>query len=379
MPKKRVVLVANTAWYLLNFRTNTIQQLLREGFQVYCIVPDSSHVQELVSLGVTVKTFNLDNSSTNLIKEAISLIELAFLIKGIDAFLVYSFNPKTNIYSLLSCGLLGVACVPNVSGVGTASTLKGWKGFIYNKLLRISFRSATHIFFQNKDDMSSFSELGLLHGKSNECLPGSGVDLQRFQPSVVKESGSRAFLMASRLIEQKGVLDFLKAARSILDEGFEARFYLAGIVDRSNRGVSEESIRSLLIPEKIVFLGEIRDMALVMNNIDCVILPSRYPEGVPRFLLEGLASGKVLITTDAAGCRDTVSDRENGFLIEPGSLQSLKDAIRKTLVLSEETFLKMKTCSRSLAEKKYDENIVLKRYVQIASEISTRNSISVNE
>jgi glycosyltransferase involved in cell wall biosynthesis len=363
-----VLFLANTGWYLNNFRRKSIEAFLKEGHEVVLLCPEGSGEKLLLDLSCEVRTFKLDNAGTNPFSEAKSLTQIFFSIRHLRPDIVFSFNPKTNLYGLLSCRLLGIPCVPNVSGVGNASQLTGWKALIYRRVSRFAYKSASHVFFQNESDMGSYQDLGVLRAGHFSCLPGSGVDLVRFNPgSQVAAKETFIFLMACRLIVQKGVMEYLQAAERLLASGANCEFWLAGVPDGTKRAVPEDVLREFEQRGVIRFLGNVSDMENVLVKVDCVVLPSWYPEGVPRVLLEGAAAGLPLITTNRPGCQDVVVEKKNGFFVKEQSVDSLVEAMENLISLSENELKALGLASRRLAEDRFDEGIVITEYLSQAA------------
>lgn len=360
----KVAFLANSSWYLNNFRSSTIEEFSRR-YDVTCLYPHVSNAEELNHLNIKQKSFYLNPTSRNFLKEIFSLVSLLFTLVFNRPEILFSFNPKTNLYSLIICWLLRIPCIPNVSGIGAASQLNGAIGFIYKTLLRFFFNRAYYTYFQNIEDYNSYVEMGYIDSRKAEVLPGSGVNLKRFLPKP--KQGKFNFFMGSRLISSKGVLEYLYAASQLNEKSDKCHFFIAGIIDNSDRAVDNNKFQELIKINNVTFLGHVLDMPAVLENIDCVILPSYYPEGTPRSLLEGAASGKIIITTDTAGCRDVVVNGHNGYLIKPQSIDDLVIAINQVLELSEEDKKDMKKNSRKLAENCFDENIVISKYLKLAN------------
>lgn len=363
------MLLANTGWYVNNFRRSTLLAFAGRGDDVTVVCPKDTGERLLSDLPVQLRTFRLDGTGTNPFLELRSLLAIGRIIKCLKPEVVFTFNPKTNLYGLLVCRLFGVACIPNVSGVGNASQLSGWKGGVYKQLSSVAFRCASQIFFQNEADRDSFDEMGILTGVPHQVLPGSGVDVVRFSPSGLDSLRPFRFLLACRLIGQKGVREYLEAARYLrtkLPPEARPEFWLAGVPDHSSRAVSETEIRAYVERGDVHYLGQVADMSEVMENVDCVVLPSYYPEGVPRFLLEGLAAGKIVVTTDRPGCRDTLMEGINGFFVEPESVGSLVTVLERVQALPASVLDKMSLESRKLAVERFDEKLVIDVYLAAA-------------
>ncbi|PVY70824.1 glycosyltransferase involved in cell wall biosynthesis [Tamilnaduibacter salinus] len=367
----KVCFLANTGWYLQNFRANTLRAFVEAGHDVVVLCPKGSGEENLSVAGVRCETFRLDNAGTNPFVELGSLIELAGVIRRIRPDCLYSFNPKTNLYGLLASRLLGVRCIPNVSGVGSAALLRGLTGWIYSALVKVAYRRAEFLFFQNEEDREVFGELGLADSTNSLRLPGSGVDLERFSPDAENAEGHGEpvrFLMASRLIYPKGVVEYLRAAKSVVARYTNVECLLAGVPDGSDRAVPLDVIRSYCSEDSQVrFLGHVEEMSDVLTGVTAVVLPSSYPEGVPRSLLEGLAAGKLIVTTDRPGCRDALDEGVNGFFVQEQSVDSLVSAMEKVLALDEHELRAMSRFSRQKAETGFDESAVIEAYLMRAT------------
>lgn len=348
---------------------------VRRGDDVAVMCPKNTGEELLSDLSVQVRTFKLEGVGTNPFVELRSLLAIGQIIKCLKPEVVFTFNPKTNLYGLLVCRLFGIACIPNVSGVGNASQLAGWKSAVYTGLCRVAFKHASLIFFQNEADRDRFKELGILGGRQHKVLPGSGVDINRFWPSGVDSREQFRFLLACRLIGQKGVREYLEAAKQLCcNQASKSEFWLAGVPDSSTRAVSEAEIRAYAENGYVHYLGQVSDMAEVIQDVDCVVLPSYYPEGVPRFLLEGLAAGKIVVTTDRPGCQDTLTDGINGFFVEPESVGSLLAVLEKIQSLPEPVLAKMSHESRKLAVERFDERLVIAAYLAAADRFQSHRS-----
>jgi len=363
----KIFFLANSAWYLDNFRRSTLLRFA-ELHDITCLHPNVDQGDELHTLNVKTKPFFLDATSASPVKESWSLICLTLLLLVDRPSVLFSFNPKTNLYALIACWLLRIPCVPNVSGVGVASQLKGPVGKLYRSLAGFFYRRAAHVFFQNQDDYQTFTKLRWVKPDQAEVIPGSGVDLVGFQPHN-KEDTTFRFLMAARLITPKGVIEYLEAARKVVASGHACEFLLAGIQDNSSRAIDAKTLSDLKDEPNIDFIGHVADMPELLKDIDCVVLPSYYPEGIPRSLIEAAAAGKMIITTDTPGCREVVKSGENGLLVAPKDVSQLAEAMLHLIRLPEIQQRAMSAASRKLAESCFDENIVIERYLDVAESL----------
>lgn len=361
----KVAFVANSAWYLSNFRASTLEAFSREH-AVTCLFPVQDDPSSLAPFDVGRAPFYLDAVSTQPVKEVRALLSLIATLMRERPAVVYSFNPKTNLYALIACWLLRLPCVPNVSGVGVASQLGGVKGWLYRGLAGFFYRRARYVFFQNHQDREAFIYAGWVSEACSEVIPGSGVDLARFVPKSREPGRPVRFLMAARLLKAKGVPEYLQASQE-LASAIEGRveFLLAGSMEASERGVPEAEVVAWGKALGTSYLGHVSDMPALLDTVDCVVLPSYYPEGVPRSLIEAAATGKVIITTEMPGCQEAVVSGENGWCVPPQNIEALQQAMQRVVDLDDAGLAAMGKASRSLAERHFDERIVIERYRQV--------------
>jgi glycosyltransferase involved in cell wall biosynthesis len=373
----KIAFLANSAWYLSNFRASTLEAFSREH-AVTCLFPVQDDPSPLARLDVARAPFYLDPVSTQPVKEGRALLSLIATLRRVRPAVVYSFNPKTNLYALMACWLLRLPCVPNVSGVGVASQLGGVKGWLYRGLAGFFYRRARHVFFQNRQDREAFLEAGWVSEARSEVIPGSGVDLSRFAPKPREPGRPLRFLMAARLLKAKGVPEFLQASRA-LQAAMPGRVecLLAGGVEPSERGVPEAEVLAWGEAPGMTYLGHVSDMPALLDTVDCVVLPSYYPEGVPRSLIEAAAAGKVIVTTAMPGCQEVVLPGENGWCVPPQDIEALQQAMQRVAELDEAGLAAMGRASRSLAERRFDEALVIERYRQVLPSRSNDEPIRI--
>jgi glycosyltransferase involved in cell wall biosynthesis len=238
---------------------------------------------------------------------------------------------------------------------------------VVRSLYRVALTKTDHLFFQNEEDLALCANEGLIPRERARVIPGSGVDLSAYTPNARGRVSARDFLIFGRLLPQKGFGDFLEAGRILRSEiGEQATFSILGSPDpdRPESIALYESIKSAHELGYIRYLGAVDDVRPVLSQCDVVVLPSTYNEGVPRSLLEALASGKPIITTDWKGCRETVVHGANGLLIPPHVPGALVAAMRHMIVASDEQIQRMGQASRVRAENRFDEKVVLAEYAK---------------
>jgi len=371
----RIAVVSNSAWNLFNFRLNLIHCLQAAGHTVIAVAPSDKFAAKLESAGVPFKAVPISASGVNPVREMRSVCGLGAVFKRESIDLVLSYTPKGNLYSALACVALGVRFVPNVSGLGRAFIKRSLVTWTALALYRLTFRRAHHVFFQNLDDMRAFVDAKLVHAKSAERLPGSGVDLARFQPTQSPPNAkidSPIFLLVARMLWDKGVGEYVIAARTLRASYPQASFRLLGDVATANpSAIPREQMDAWVEEGLITYLGSTEDVRPFVAEADCVVLPS-YREGVPRVLLEAAAMARPVITTDAPGCRDAVVDGETGFICRPRDGVDLAAKMNAFLALPLHQRHLMGHRGRDMVQRRFDEQFVLDRYTRLVASLAIR-------
>lgn len=361
----KVAIVYNTAWYIYNFRRNLIQHLQKNGVEVHAICPHDSYVPKLESLGVVCHGWKLEPHAVNPVKEFVALVSLYSILKRLAPEAVLSFTIKCNIYTGLIRLLLPFRMVANISGLGRVFDQRGLVVKSVCWLYRLALRKTEKVFLQNKEDYSTFVNLGLVSPLNAALLPGSGVDVSSFIPqSKPPASGEpRKFLMLGRLVVKKGFDDYLTAARALKEKNIPCECLILGKAEDTED--SQELLERIKKAESegiVKYLGHTDGVMSFLQKVDVVVLPSMYNEGVPRSLLEALACGKPIVTSDWKGCRETVIPGENGLLVPAGDATALSEAMGRLATADDQALRQMGVVSRRLAESKFDERYVIERY-----------------
>jgi glycosyltransferase involved in cell wall biosynthesis len=356
-----VLLASNTAWSVANFRGGLMRGLQRAGYRLAVAAPADRHAGELPCDFVAIR---MARGGLNPFEDLRLLRELRAVYRRLTPQAVLHFTAKLNIYGTLACHSLGIASVASVTGLGSGFIGGGPVAGIMRGLYRLALRRAGTVFFQNPDDRQYFMERKLVTESLAELVPGSGVDLQRYAPRERKSSGSFAFLFIGRLLADKGLREYVAAARLIRQSSREVVFRVAGDVDDSNP--SGIRIAELRIWEKegaIEYLGQLADVRPAIAAADCVVLPS-YREGTPRTLLEAAAMARPLIASDVPGCRQVIDDGRTGFLCQAKNSADLAAKMRRMMDLSEQVRKKLGQAGRAKMEREFDESIVVGAYLR---------------
>jgi len=372
-PKPRVIISVNSTWNIFNFRRGLIAEIRRSGFEVVLAAHPDNFVGSLKADGYRYHPLPIVSDGTSPIGDIGLLLGYMRVFRTERPAVYLGYTIKPNIYGTLAARLCGVPVINNVAGLGTAFTRETWLTRLVTALYRLAFRGSHTVFFQNADDRTLFVERRIVDRAKTGVLPGSGIDLIGFQPaplpSETKENGITLILIA-RLLWDKGVLEFVEAARIVRRSRPNVRFQLLGFLDAENRtAVDRKSVERWVAEGIIEYLGSTDDVRPFIAGADCVVLPSFYREGTPRTLLEGAAMGRPLIATDVTGCRDVVEDGVNGLLCKARDAADLAGKILEFLDLSFEARASMGRAGRAKVEREFDERIVINRYLEVIDEI----------
>jgi glycosyltransferase involved in cell wall biosynthesis len=376
----RIAVVANTAWYLLNFRGSLMRRLIAAGHTVVAVAPPDENAEAIRQQGIVFEGVPISGGGTKPWVELGSVLALHAAFRRHDIELVLSYTPKGNLYSALACIARGITFVPNVSGLGRSFIRKSFVTRVVSALYRLTFGRARHVFFQNNEDRQIFIDAGFVSPQQSERLPGSGVDLGKFAASPASapssdqfdtaEPFSTSFLMVARMMWDKGVGEYVEAARQVRARHPQARFILLGFLDVDNPSAVSRAQMDEWVQEGVVeYQPPVKDVRPAMSAADCVVLPS-YREGVPRTLLEAAALGRPVIATDVPGCRDTVVDGETGLLCRVMDASDLADKLERFVGMPRAERAELGAAGRRFVEANFDERIVLNRYADLVATIA---------
>lgn len=370
MFKKTVVISINASWNIINFRLGIVRALQAEGYRVVALTPPDENSQRLSAFGIEHEPIEMDPQGASPVRDLLLLVRYARVLRRLRPAVYLGYTAKPNIYGSIAAHALGIPTINNVSGLGTAFIREGLLTRIVSSLYKLAFRRSATVFFQNRDDMALFIASRMIEPARARLLPGSGIDLDKFVPIEVpaQDDAIFRFLLIARLLWDKGIGEYVEAARIVRSQVPSARFQLLGFLDVENRtAVSRPDVEGWVAEGLIEYLGQSDDVRPAIAAADCIVLPS-YREGLPRVLLEGAAMAKPLIATDVPGCRDVVDDGSNGFLCEVRSAASLAAAMLKMVALDPGARAQMGTAARAKAESQFSERIPVERYLAAIDE-----------
>ncbi|MCS6821744.1 MAG: glycosyltransferase family 4 protein [Microscillaceae bacterium] len=373
----RIAIVLNTSWNIYNFRQGLVQSLLQEGHQIIAIAPYDKYSEKLVEMGCEYKPVKLQNKGSNPFKDLQFTWQLFKIFRETSPDIVLQFTIKPNIYGTFAARLLNIPVVNNVCGLGTVFLRKGLTSLVAKLLYKLAFWFPEKVFFQNEEDLKLFVEKRLVDYKITDLVPGSGIDLNKFQPQEKPTKNKEfTFLMIARLLYDKGIMEYVEAANILKNKGIEARFQILGAVEEdANLGVSQKIVEQWVENGIIEYLGTTDDVTQYIAQADCVVLPS-YREGTPRSLLEAASMAKPLIATNIAGCKQTIDHGVNGFLCEIKNSYDLAHQMEKMYKLPSEKLQAMGKASRKKVEREFDERFVIKKYLHTIAEIAQKRNIA---
>ena len=374
-----VLLVANWDWVLYNFRLPLARTLEENGLSVILVCPPGKYITKIQQSGYHWQPWDLNRRSIYPWREVISIIELYKIYRRLNPVAVHHFTIKPILYGSLAARAADISrVINNFTGLGYLFS-KARKAALLRRIVLPVLRRALlhghehgfHTAFQNARDQAHLISLGIVSERDTTLIPGTGVNLTQYNPlpHQTRSNGPPVVIMAARLLWDKGVGEFVAAARAIRGKGIAARFLLAGEPDHGNPdSVTDEVLDGWKREDVVEVLGHRSDIPALLQGADIAVLPSSYHEGVPLFLLEAAASGLALIGSDIEGCRMVITHGENGYLVPEGDAESLTEALTKLLV-NPDLRGKMGRASRRAAESRFDQRIILNRYIQMYQEM----------
>lgn len=362
-PPLTLLISANSFWNILNFRTNLIEGLTAAGYRIVLAAPDvdSGWARQR---GIEAHDIQVDRSGLNPWTDAQLILQYIRLFRSVRPDFYLGFTAKPNIYGSLAARFCGAASIPNVSGLGTAFIREGVLGGFLSFLYRIAFRNSPRVMFQNPDDRALFVSKAIVRDAQAVLLPGSGIDLERYRPEGRLHDGPPRFLFIGRLLGDKGVREFVSAARLLKAEHPDWKFQLLGERDGGNRtSIGEGELQSWIDEAVVDHLGQVSDVRPHIAAATAVVLPS-YREGLPRSLLEAAAMARPLVATDVPGSRQLVRDGINGFSCKARDPASLAEAMRRIGSMGAAEIEEMGRNGRLMVEQEYGEERVVRAYLE---------------
>lgn len=360
--KKTIAVVINTSWNIYNFRLGLLKALQQEGYEIVAIAPKDSYSEKLKAMGFGYHEVKMNNKGTNPLEDTKLVYDLYKLYKQVAPDIILQYTIKPNIYGSVAAKMLQIPVISNISGLGTVFLNENLSSKIARKLYQIALKVPKKVFYQNAHDRQLFIDNKLVKEEKTDLLPGSGIDTVKFSPKEkIRKDGKLQFLFIARLVKDKGLMEYVEAARKFIDKP-EIEFCILGAYYPGNpTAVTPEQVSAWEVEGVIKYLGTSDNVASIIAEADCIVLPS-YREGLSRVLLEAASMAKPIVTTNVPGCKDVVDDGVNGFLCEVKCATSLAEQLQRmsALTASERESLGQKGREKVIRE--FDEKLVIEKY-----------------
>lgn len=356
----KVLIVGNDTTYIYNLRDVIIQRLLETGNTVTIVSQVKMFETELRMMGCAIRDINISRQSKNPLYDIGFYIKLSSIISEEAPDAVLTFNIKPNVYAGMICSQKHIPYISNITGLGTAVEYPGVLQKISIHLYRIGIKNAFCVFFQNRENMSFFYNHHVLDEHTHyTILPGSGVNLERHKVlEYPSDNDAINFLFIARVMKEKGIDQYLDAAKYIKSKYPKCNFHICGACD-------DKSYNSLLsFNRTVIYHGEQKDLINYYNDAHCIIHPSYYPEGMSNVLLEAAAHARPIITTDKSGCKEIVEDGQNGYIVPMKDSIKLIEKIEQFIALDWHQKRNMGLIGRAKIEQQFDRQFVANQYIQ---------------
>ena len=354
----KILILANNDVGLYKFRKELIEELLSLEHEVYISLPYGEFVPQLKQMGCKFVDTPIDRRGVNLLKDLKLITLYKKIIKLINPHIIFSYTIKPNVYGGIICAWNKVPYISNITGLGTAVENKGVLQIVTTLLYKFALRNAQTVFFQNEENEKFFFDRRIAIGK-HKILPGSGVNLSYYQLLPYPNDQIVEFVFVGRIMKEKGIDQYLNAAKVIRKRYPNTRFHVCGFCEQAY----EEIVQELQDMGIIIYHGLVDDMREIYKFTHCTIHPTFYPEGLSNVLLESAACGRPVITTDRAGCREVVDDGVNGLIVKEKDSRDLVYKIEKFLKMTIAEKRKMGLAGREKVEKQFNRQIVINKYI----------------
>lgn len=357
---KKVLVCVNRDFVLYNFRVELLERLLQDGYEVYICLPDGPKVKRMTDLGCIHISIDIDKRGTNPIRDRKLIKNYKIIFQEIKPDVILLYTTKVCIYGGIVAGKLRIPYIMNVSGLGTALEQKSPLQPLMIALYKMACKKAKCVFFQNTENQTFFRKHEIYKGRQ-VLIPGSGVNIDKWKyleyPSDVE---GVEFLFAARIIKEKGIEEYLYCAENIKKKYPKTTFHICGPCDGDYGAVLKEYEDRGVVK----YHGEVQNTAEYMKRVHCLIHPSYYPEGISNVCLEAASCGRPVITTDRAGCRETVQDGKTGYVFKTRDRDEMVGKVSQFLEFENNARERMGREARKFMEEKFDRNIVVEKYLE---------------
>lgn len=353
----KVLFISNNSGGMYSFRKEVIEAASKQAETFLC-VPDDIQADYWETIGCKYIQCRLDGHGTNPINDYKLLKQYKTIMAEIKPDIVFTYTIKPNVYGGMACQSLKIPYVANITGLGTALENEGPVQKISINLYKQGLKKAQKVFFQNADNQAFFIHHHIYKGRY-DLLPGSGVNLEQYHVLPYPQDKPINFVFIARIMKEKGIDQYLDAAKAIRAAHPETCFHICGVADGYYKSLIEQYDRD----KTIIYHGPVSNMEEIYRMAACTIHPTYYPEGMSNVLLESAASGRPIITTDRSGCKEVIQDSINGFIVKQKDSEDLVRQIEKFLSLTPKQREEMGRKGRELVEWQFDRKIVVQKYL----------------
>ncbi|MEE1284477.1 MAG: glycosyltransferase family 4 protein [Acutalibacteraceae bacterium] len=370
--KKRqhlIALLTNNDDDIYCFRKELIEDIIDAGYEMLISCPDGEKFELMKHIEYRYDNPDIDRRGTNIVADFKLFLHYFRLFVKNKPSVVLTYTAKPNVYAGIAAYLLGIPCISNVTGLGSVLNASGFKQKIIMSLFRFSFRRSTCVMFQNSTNMKLAEESGMVKGE-HKLIPGSGVNTERYPLQPYPDGGNGkdgekiVFNYIGRIMHDKGVDDYIEAAKRIKAEYPDTEFNMLGFIEPTEKHYYESDLYDLEEKDIIRYRGSLKDVKPFIAASHATIHPSTYGEGMSNVLLESASSGRPIISTDNPGCMETFVDGETGFIYHGGDVDALCEQIKKFLALPNEERKAMGEKGREYIKNNFSRDIVIKAYLE---------------
>lgn len=362
---KKIVVLSNHHAWTYNLRSEVLEALVKEGHRVIVVVGYGKKVEDLKTIGCEHIDVPFNRHGKNPFDELKLLLSYKRILKNIKPDVVLSYTIKPNLYGAFLCHRMNIPCIANITGLGTAIEYPGMMQKVLLKVYKVCFRNIYKVFFQNTANRDLFLKYKLVD-KNYGLLPGSGVNVEKFSVLPYADNGCVEYVFISRIMKEKGIEQYLFAAKELKMKYSNTKFHICGFCEQSY----EEIINQYVSDGVIIYHGMVDDVRTVLRDCQCLVLPTYYPEGMSNVLLESAASGRAIITTNRPGCREIIDDGKNGYIVKAEDNQDLLEKMERFYLLSHEEKENMGLAGREKVETTFNRQIIVEEYIKAINEIN---------
>ena len=363
--RKKIALVANSAWSMYNFRIDLIRHLLL-SFDVLVIAPRDEFAEDLKKAGCSYLDIHFNNRSENPLQDYALLKSLERIYRAEQPDFIFHYVIKPNIYGSMAAARCGIQSVAVITGLGYTFDRPNWLNRMVRFLYQRALKKAHEVWFLNQEDADVFIQRNLVNREKIKILPGEGINTDHFFPQsnkAIPRTKAFQFLMGTRLLRSKGVGIYIEAARILKNKYRDVRFELIGFFEKNHRdSITDSELRNWQKKGIIHYGGFAKDVRPFLRQADCFVFPSFYHEGIPRCLLEAAAMEVPIITSINTGCKEVVLEGVNGFLAAPNDAAVLAARMEEMMGLSNGRRAEMGRKGRERVNEKFGMEKILKEY-----------------